>query len=108
MLQPHTIDHKRRSTSRGSFGGEVAAADVTIATGVRCFVQGVNAFVDPRWQREDYIVTHVVYFDVNPSLQERDILVFGSLTIEVRAVHDECNLERVYRADCEEIVGKSF
>jgi len=101
---PHTCTAKRRIRTKGSLGGSKETFPTTTFTGRACWQQPAGEALIREFQKRGITVTNKVYFTADPGLDERDILIIGSDTFEVRSKANpdaSAGLGIVYRILCE-------
>ena len=100
----HSVTHERDVKTRGGSMGEINVP-TTIASNVKCRIQPLSARDRNDFQSAGMGITHFVYFSEDPSLDERDVLLFGTRSLRVRGVFNTDELNRLWRAECEEITA---
>jgi len=68
---PHTATHTRPSYSNDELGAN-RQTDVTIATGLKCWVQNANIQEVEAYQKIDTRITHKVFFTTDPDIRPGD------------------------------------
>jgi len=80
---PHTCIAKRRTRSVDAIGGSKDTYTTTF-TGRSCWIQAASNNDIVEFQKRDMVITNKVYFITDPEVDERDILIIGGDTYEVR------------------------
>lgn len=104
LTSVHTITHKRQTYSRGS-GGGMTLTLTTVGT-KQCRLQPLNTREREEFAQSGQWIDAVAYFDSEPSIDERDIIEFGSDTYEVIGVRDTDELGRLFVVDLEKKTDK--
>lgn len=82
---PHTATAKRRTRTKGTLGGAKDSFPTTLFTDRACWQQPAGDSQIEEFQKQGVTVTHKVYFVTDPAVDERDILIIGGDTFEVRS-----------------------
>jgi len=82
---PHTCAAYRRTRTAGTLGGSKDSFSTTLFTARACWRQAAGDSEKLEFDKRGITVTHKIYFASDPSLDERDVLVIGSDTMEVRS-----------------------
>lgn len=97
---PHTATAKRRTRTKGTLGGTKDSFPTILFTDRPCWQQPAGDSEIDRYAKRQITITDKVYFTIEPEVDERDILIIGGRTFEVRsrAVPDaSAGLGVVYR-----------
>lgn len=81
---PHLCTAKRRTRTKDVLGGSKDSWTTTF-TDRRCWRQAAGDSEITEFQKRGVTVTDKVYFIADPAVDERDVLIIGGDTLEVRS-----------------------
>lgn len=96
---PHTATHRRRTRTRGTLGGNRETSS-TLASGVSCWRQPAGDSEIVEFGKRGISVTDKFYYTADPGLDERDEIVCGGSSYDVRSAAEpdaSAGLGVVYR-----------
>jgi len=82
---PHSCAAYRRTRTSGTLGGSKDSFPTSLFTNRTCWRQSAGDSEKLEFDKRGTVVTHKVYFAADPNLDERDVLVIGSDTMEVKS-----------------------
>ncbi len=103
MCKTHSLTKYAWVDARGTSGGKQPTYPETGATALRGWVQPASASDQMEAMQRDYNITDTIYFSSNPSLKDKDGLLWGTKWLIVRGgAVDVAGLGEMYRVFAEE------
>lgn len=97
----HAVDVERAAVSEDEAGGRERVWGV-VAAAAAAWVQPASARTAEAYGGRNMVVTHSVYFAIDPGIEMGDRLKFDGRYLAVHGICNEGELNRLWRVDCEE------
>lgn len=85
---PHTVTIQRRTNQQDELGGDVEIW-VDVATDVEAWVQVASASDIKEFEKQGMQITHAVYFNEDPEINETNQIIYNGKTFQFGAVQED-------------------
>lgn len=104
---PHTVTHHKKRTRKGELIGSEEEL-IKVEEGVTAWVQKPSAAVAQQFEKQSATISHVIYYESAPTLDESYVVEFNGAYLEVvsKPLDATAGLEKYYKVGVMENTGR--